>query len=62
MDSLDDLFDLLEDSGSAKRSSQKNKKRRWREIEALKDRQKLRKELQDLDMFADTIDLESLDF
>ncbi|MFC0120356.1 DUF3545 family protein [Pseudoalteromonas xiamenensis] len=62
MDSLDDLFELLEGSGTAKRTSQKNKKRRWREIEALKDRQRLRKELEDLDIFADNIDLESIDF
>ncbi|CCQ09399.1 hypothetical protein PALB_2400 [Pseudoalteromonas luteoviolacea B = ATCC 29581] len=62
MDSLDDLYELLENSGSAKRTSQKNKKRRWREIEALKDRQRLRKELQELDMFAESVDLENLDF
>lgn len=31
----------------------RKKKRMWREIEALKDRYKLRKELQDMDMFHD---------
>ncbi|MFC3033403.1 DUF3545 family protein [Pseudoalteromonas fenneropenaei] len=62
MDSLDDLFELLEDPETTKRTSQRSKKRRWREIEALKDRQRLRKELQELDIFADSVDLEGLDF
>lgn len=31
-------------------------KRKWREIEALKDRQRLRKELEDIDMFRDYSD------
>ncbi|UAA39776.1 DUF3545 family protein [Paraneptunicella aestuarii] len=38
----------------------KRKKRLWREIEALKDKYKLRRELQDLDMLND-YDLQKLD-
>ena len=33
-------------------------KRKWREIEALKEREKLRKELQDIDLFGDIDDSE----
>ncbi|MGF1738205.1 DUF3545 family protein [Photobacterium satsumensis] len=36
-------------------------KRKWREIEALKDRERLRQELADIDMFRDSSD-EDLDF
>ncbi|MFD2179911.1 DUF3545 family protein [Veronia pacifica] len=34
----------------------KQAKRKWREIEALKDRQRLRKELEDIDMLGDFTD------
>ncbi|MCP4059027.1 MAG: DUF3545 family protein, partial [Pseudoalteromonas sp.] len=43
-------------------TSQKNKKRKWREIEAIKDKQRLRKELQELDFFTDSIEIDELDF
>ncbi|XOV81417.1 MAG: DUF3545 family protein [Aestuariibacter sp.] len=39
----------------------KKKKRMWREIEAIKDKYKLRKELQDMDMFHD-YELSNIDF
>lgn len=39
----------------------RKKKRMWREIEAIKDKYKLRKELQDMDMFHD-YELSNLDF
>ncbi|MBQ4844062.1 DUF3545 family protein [Pseudoalteromonas sp. MMG013] len=61
MDSLDDMIELLEGPETKKRASQKSKKRKWREIEALKDKQRLRKELQELDYFADNLDLDDLD-
>jgi hypothetical protein len=61
MDSLDEILAVLEDPES-RRTSSKKQKRKWREIEAFKDKQRLRKELQDLDYFADNLDLEELDF
>ncbi len=61
MDSLDDLMNLLEGPAPDK-ASNKKQKRKWREIEALKDKHRLRKELQELDFFADEISLEELDF
>lgn len=39
----------------------KRKKRLWREIEALKDKYRLRKELQDLDLMSER-ELQKLDF
>lgn len=39
----------------------RKKKRMWREIEAIKDKYKLRKELQDMDMFHD-YELSKIDF
>ncbi|NOU52120.1 DUF3545 family protein [Pseudoalteromonas sp. JBTF-M23] len=62
MDSLDDILEILEGPETTKRTSQKKQKRKWREIEALKDKQRLRKELQELDYFADNLDLDDLDF
>ncbi|BBN80715.1 hypothetical protein PSECIP111951_00494 [Pseudoalteromonas holothuriae] len=62
MDSLDDIIAVLEGPETTKRTSQKKQKRKWREIEALKDKQRLRKELQELDYFADNLDLDDLDF
>lgn len=61
MDSLDDIIEILEGPEPKKRASQKSKKRKWREIEALKDKQRLRKELQELDYFVDNLDLDDLD-
>ncbi|MBS3797487.1 MULTISPECIES: DUF3545 family protein [unclassified Pseudoalteromonas] len=61
MDSLNELIKILE-GPEAKKTSGRNKKRKWREIEALKDKQRLRKELQELDLFSDDIALEELDF
>ena len=61
MDSLDDIIAVLEGPEKAKRTSSKKQKRKWREIEALKDRQRLRKELQELDYFSDNLDLDELD-
>lgn len=46
-----DTMVLLEDESSS--SKTKSKKRRWREIETIKDRFQLRKELQDIDIFGE---------
>ncbi|ESP93072.1 MULTISPECIES: DUF3545 family protein [Pseudoalteromonas] len=62
MDSLDDMIEVIESPEPKKKTSSKGKKRKWREIEALKDRQRLRKELEELDIFADSVDLDELDF
>lgn len=62
MDSLNEILEILEGSDTSRKTSQKNKKRKWREIEAIKDKQRLRKELQELDYFADTIALDEIDF
>ncbi|ATD07443.1 MULTISPECIES: DUF3545 family protein [Pseudoalteromonas] len=62
MDTLDELLELLESPDTRKKTSSKGKKRKWREIEALKDKQRLRKELQELDIFADSVDLDEFDF
>jgi hypothetical protein len=62
MDSLNDILEILEGPDTTRKTSQKNKKRKWREIEAIKDKQRLRKELQELDYFADSIAIEALDF
>ncbi|MBQ4839201.1 MULTISPECIES: DUF3545 family protein [Pseudoalteromonas] len=62
MDSLDDMIEVIESPEPKKKASSKGKKRKWREIEALKDRQRLRKELEELDIFADSVDLDELDF
>ncbi|MEM0515524.1 DUF3545 family protein [Pseudoalteromonas sp. YIC-827] len=61
MDSLNELLQIIE-GPEARKNSGRNKKRKWREIEAIKDKQRLRKELQELDLFSDAIALEELDF
>ncbi|WP_105253802.1 DUF3545 family protein [Pseudoalteromonas sp. T1lg75] len=61
MDSLNELIKIIE-GPETRKTSGRNKKRKWREIEALKDKQRLRKELQELDLFSDDIALEELDF
>ncbi|MDO6704805.1 DUF3545 family protein [Photobacterium sp. 1_MG-2023] len=54
-------FDNMLESDLPRRSSRsKPVKRKWREIEALKDKQRLKKELQDIDIiheFTDEVDL-----
>ncbi|MBV7299978.1 DUF3545 family protein [Enterovibrio paralichthyis] len=52
MDSFafDDFFDQERPQRGGRT---KQAKRKWREIEALKDKQRLRKELQDIDMLGD---------
>ncbi|ATG57215.1 DUF3545 domain-containing protein [Pseudoalteromonas sp. 13-15] len=62
MDSLNDILEILEGPDEKRKTSQKNKKRKWREIEAIKDKQRLRKELEEFDYFADTIAIDELDF
>jgi hypothetical protein len=62
MDSLNDILEILEGPDTTRKSSQKNKKRKWREIEAIKEKHRLRKELQELDYFADTLMIDELDF
>lgn len=61
MDSINELLTILEGPESNRKPT-KAKKRKWREIEALKDKHKLRKELQELDLFSDGIGLEELEF
>lgn len=51
MDSLDEALTVLERPEAKTKTSAKGKKRKWREIEALKERHRLRKELQELDYF-----------
>ena len=53
--------DILATETPRRASRSKPVKRKWREIEALKDRQKLRRELADIDMFKDLSD-DDLDF
>lgn len=48
--------DILATDTPRRGSRGKPVKRKWREIEALKDRQRLRKELEDIDMFRDYSD------
>ena len=62
MDSLNDILEILEGPDEKRKTSQKNKKRKWREIEAMKDKQRLRKELEEFDYFADTIAIDELDY
>ncbi|MDA8939848.1 MULTISPECIES: DUF3545 family protein [Pseudoalteromonas] len=62
MDSLNDILEILEGPDEKRKTSQKNKKRKWREIEAIKDKQRLRKELEEFDYFADTIAIDELDY
>lgn len=56
MESFEDLLTMLE------RPTTKPKavKRKWREIEALKERQRLKKELEDIDWSLDDVLLEEL--
>ncbi len=49
---LDDIFET-EEQPRARGGRSKPVKRKWREIEAIKDRQRLQKELMDLDVCAD---------
>lgn len=51
MDSFDDLLEVFELPESKQAKSGKGKKRKWREIEALKEKHRLKKELQELDLF-----------
>ncbi|WP_375751295.1 DUF3545 family protein [Vibrio sp. HN007] len=48
---LDDIMEMNE--GQTRSSRAKPAKRKWREIEAIKDRQRLQKELMDLDCCLD---------
>ncbi|WP_299018942.1 DUF3545 family protein [uncultured Photobacterium sp.] len=45
--------DILANDTPRRSTRSKPVKRKWREIEALKDKQRLRKELEDIDMFRD---------
>ncbi|WP_413285152.1 DUF3545 family protein [Vibrio sp. MA40-2] len=56
------LEDIMEtDSHSIRSSRAKPVKRRWREIEAIKDRRRLQKELMELDVCND-YNLDEIDF
>lgn len=56
-----DKSDMMTQLDTETRSSKgRKKKRMWREIEAMKDKYQLRKELQDMDMFHD-YELSSID-
>lgn len=59
MDSIEDIFAVLERPEPKSKTSSKGKKRKWREIEALKERHRLKKELEELDCFNE-IDLDDL--
>jgi len=56
MEGFDDLLTMLERPATKTRAV----KRKWREIEALKERQRLRKELEDIDWALDDELAESL--
>ena len=62
MDSLNDKLEILEGPNTTRKTSQKNKKRKWREIEAIKDKHRLRKELEEYDYLTDSIAIDELDF
>ncbi|GEB70680.1 MULTISPECIES: DUF3545 family protein [Pseudoalteromonas] len=62
MDSLNDILEILEGPNTTRKTSQKNKKRKWREIEAIKDKHRLRKELEEYDYLTDSIAIDELDF
>ena len=56
MDSLNDILEILEGPDTTRKTSQKNKKRKWREIEAIKDKKGqgiVKLDLRDLDASAD---------
>ncbi|WP_018692097.1 DUF3545 family protein [Algicola sagamiensis] len=59
MEMLDEVLSVIERSSSKK--SPPAKKRRWREIEALKEKHRLKKELQSIDCTLDP-QLDDLDF
>lgn len=48
--------DILATDTPRRAARSKPVKRKWREIEALKDKQRLRKELAEIDMFNDSAD------
>ena len=54
------LNDILASDPAPKASRGKQQKRKWREIEALKERKRLQKELMDIDVFSD-YSLEDID-
>jgi hypothetical protein len=59
---MEGLAEVLENSArDSKQSSKKNAKRKWREIESIKDKYRLRNELKDIDPTLD-YDLAELDF
>ncbi|GAA05571.1 MULTISPECIES: DUF3545 family protein [Photobacterium] len=53
--------DMFATDTVSRRTRAKPEKRKWREIEALKDRQRLRRELQDMDMCG-SYDADEFDF
>lgn len=53
MDRLDDVFAVLDASFEAESKTKTTKKRKWREIEALKEKHRLRKELKAIDWSLD---------
>lgn len=59
MDSFEGIFAVLERRETKNKTSSKGKKRKWREIEALKERHRLKKELEEFGLI-DDIDLDDL--
>ncbi|RVU41700.1 DUF3545 family protein [Rheinheimera riviphila] len=57
MESFEDLLNMLERPAA---KSSRAVKRKWREIEAVKERQRLRKELEDIDFSFDDDLIEQL--
>ena len=59
---LDNLSDLLEESENTniERRGRKTKKRKWREIEAIKEKQRLRRELIEYNEFTYEDDIEEI--
>ena len=59
---LDDISDFIEESENttSERRGRKTKKRKWREIEAIKEKQRLRRELIEYNEFTYEDDIEEI--
>jgi hypothetical protein len=58
---MEGLAELLENTLETKTPSKRTSKRKWREIESIKDKYRLRDELKDIDPIAD-YDFESVEY
>ncbi|MBU2917286.1 MAG: hypothetical protein ACJAZB_000653 [Psychrosphaera sp.] len=58
---MEGLAEILENTLETKTPSKRTSKRKWREIESIKDKYRLRDELKDIDPMAD-YDFDNLEF